>query len=202
MTHRPIRDSLHFFGKFLRDPQTVGAVLPSSRFLARALVGDLADLEPGDLLVEYGPGTGSMTATIAERLPEGVEFLGIEIDTNFCRKLRARFPKLPIREGSVADVEGILHQENRGRPRRIISGLPFASLPLDVQRGIVDGTKAVLLPGGEFRTFQYVHAYRMKAAEQFRAAMDEKFDSFERSAPILRNVPPAYVLSYRQPLVS
>ena len=49
----------------------------------------------------------------------------------------------------------------------------------------------------DFRTFQYVHAYRMKAAQRFRARMEERFEHFERLSPVLRNVPPAYVLRYR-----
>ena len=46
-------------------------MLPSSRYLSRALVGDLSHLQPGELVVEYGPGTGPMTAVIQERLPPG-----------------------------------------------------------------------------------------------------------------------------------
>ena len=53
--------------------------------------------------------------------------------------------------------------------------------------------------GGEFSTFQYVHAYGMKAARRFRAMMRERFGAFQRVGPIMRNVPPAFVLRYRQP---
>jgi phospholipid N-methyltransferase len=49
-TQRPLRDGLGFFGRFLRNPTSVGAVLPSSRYLSRALVGRL-DMAAGDLLV-------------------------------------------------------------------------------------------------------------------------------------------------------
>ena len=85
-----------------------------------------------------------------------------------------------------------------GTVKAIISGLPFASLPKEVQRGVVDGTHEVLAESGEFRTFQYVHAYKLKAAQRFRAMMKERFDGFARSTPVLRNVPPAYVLTYRK----
>ena len=64
----PIKDGLGFFGAFLGQPGSVGAVLPSTRYLARALVGRL-DLQPGELVVEFGPGTGPMTAVIRELLP-------------------------------------------------------------------------------------------------------------------------------------
>jgi phospholipid N-methyltransferase len=191
----PVRDALRFFGTFLRHPTTVGAVLPSSRSLARALVGDLA-ATAGGLVVEYGPGTGAMTRVIAERLPPGIGYLGIELDGRFCARLRQRYPTLRFHHGSVVDVERIVADAGLGRPGCIVSGLPFASLPIVVQRSVIDGTRAVLVDGGEFRTFQYVHAYPLRRAYRFREAMAERFERFHRSTPILCNVPPAYVLTY------
>ena len=98
--------------------------------------------------------------------------------------------------GSVADVEQILTELDLCHPELIISGLPFASLPPEVQRGIVDGTRAVLDHGGRFRTFQYVHAYAMPSAGRFRRAMGERFEGFVRGRAVIRNVPPAYVLTW------
>ncbi len=68
MSQQPWRDSLRFLSTFLRRPRVTGSVLPSSRHLARALVGEL-DLRSGELVVEFGPGTGPMTAAIQSRLP-------------------------------------------------------------------------------------------------------------------------------------
>jgi phospholipid N-methyltransferase len=193
---RPLRDSMHFFGSFLRRPGSIGAVLPSSVILARALAGDL-DLAPGDLVVEFGPGTGPMTRVIADQL-DGARYLGIERDASFCRLLSERFPRLAFHFGSVEDVAAILSARGLGQPNVIVSGLPFASLPRAVQERVIDGIAAVLAPGGEFRTFQYVHAYPLATARRFRAMMAARFPRFERSRPVLRNVPPAYVLTYRR----
>ena len=96
---RPVRDGLGFFGNFLKNPTSVGAVLPSSRFLSRALVGDLSQLGDGDLVVEYGPGTGPMTSVIHERLPFGARYLGIELEASFCDLLAARFPGMQFHCG-------------------------------------------------------------------------------------------------------
>ena len=195
---RPVRDGLGFFGRFLKSPTSVGAVLPSSRFLSRALVGELDHVEPEELVVEYGPGTGPMTAVIHERLPWRARYLGIELEARFCERLRMRFPGFDFHEGSAGDVRRILADRELPKPVRIVSGLPFASLPPDVQDAVVDGLVwAMQGTDCDFRTFQYVHAYRMKAACRFRARMAEHFDSFERIGPIVRNVPPAYVLRYR-----
>jgi phosphatidylethanolamine/phosphatidyl-N-methylethanolamine N-methyltransferase len=193
---RPFRDGLGFFGRFLRNPTTVGAVLPSSRYLARALVGRL-QLAPGELIVEYGPGTGPATAVVRENLPKGASYLGIELDPRFHRLLTDRFPSLPFELGSAADLRTILQRRSLPRPARIVSGLPFASLPAAVQDSVVDGIVWALRDGdGDFRTFQYVHAYGLRAARRFRALMEERFRGFERIGPVVRNVPPAFVLRY------
>ena len=99
--------------------------------------------------------------------------------------------------GSAGDVQSILGERGLPRPARIISGLPFASLPAFVQDAVVDGLVWALQGSAcDFRTFQYVHAYRMKAARRFRARMAERFEHVERIGPIVRNVPPAFVLRY------
>ena len=192
-----LRDGLGFFGNFLKNPTSVGAVVPSSRFLSRALVGSLDHLQEGELVVEYGPGTGPMTAVIKERLPWHAQYLGIELQHQFHDLLCARFPGMHFHLGSAGDVQSILAERGLPRPMRIISGLPFASLPAFVQDAVVDGLVWALQDSTcDFRTFQYVHAYRMKAARRFRARMAERFEHVERIGPIVRNVPPAFVLRY------
>ena len=190
--------SLQFLSSFMRRPGQTGAVMPSSRYLARVLCGSLDVLDPGDLLVEYGPGTGPVTLEIARRLPEGVRFLGVELNDSFHQVLSARFPEMPFHHGSAADIAAILQDRGLPQPKRVISGLPFASLPKDVQAGVVDGLETVLAPGGEFRTFQYAHAYNLPSARRFRRMMSERFPDWHRMGPVLRNVPPAYVLVYRR----
>jgi phospholipid N-methyltransferase len=191
-----LRDGLGFLGAFLRNPTSVGAVAPSSRYLARALVGRIDHLA-GQLLVEFGPGTGPMTAVIQDLLPADARYLGIEINPAFHTILQQRFPKLDFHLGSAADIQSILQQRHLPRPARIVSGLPFASLPAKVQDAVIAGiVQSVRGTNSDFRTFQYVHAYGLRSARRFRDAMAERFEHFERMGPILRNIPPAYVLRY------
>lgn len=193
---RALAESIGFLGAFLRSPGSVGAVLPSSRYLSRALVGRL-DLVPGELIVEYGPGTGPVTAVIKEKLPTGARYLGIELEPRFHDLLTRRYPDMDFHLGSAADVIEVLRERHLPRPTRIVSGLPFASLPPKIQDAVIDGIADCLRDGnGDFRTFQYVHAYGLKAARRFRAMMAERFESFERVGPVIRNVPPAFVLRY------
>lgn len=194
-----IRDSFRFVGRMLKNPGAVGAVLPSSRYLAYTMVRDL-HLEAGDLVLEYGPGTGPMTRALHQLdLPgRGVSYLGIELDEQFHHALSHCFPDMDFHHGNVEDIAAILAERGAGQAKYIISGLPFAVLPESIQLGIVDGVDDVLSVGGEFRTFQYVHAYNMKASKRWRAMMQERFGQHSRSTPVLRNVPPAYVLTFKK----
>ena len=50
-----------FFREFRRHVRNTGALVPSSRFLARALVSELHQPRGPGRILEVGPGTGSVT---------------------------------------------------------------------------------------------------------------------------------------------
>lgn len=187
-----------FVFAFLRHPTTVGAVAPSSRVLARAMCVDL-QVEPDELVLEFGPGTGPFTEQISRQLPDPACYLGIELEPAFVRLLRERYPGLNFVTGSAQDSDELLMRVGDKAVRSIISGLPFASLPPVVQDGVIDSVLRLLRPGGVFRTFQYVHAYALPAAVRFRRRMAKLLGPGERSRVVFRNVPPAFVLSWRRP---
>jgi phospholipid N-methyltransferase len=56
----------------------------------------------------------------------------------------------------------------------------------------------VLRVGGTFTTFQYVHAYRMPPAAAFRREMSRRLDSQPAYQLVVRNVPPALVLTWHR----
>src|SRR5665213_1033638 len=91
--HHPhrLRDALHFLSRFITRPGTIGSIWPSSRQLGAALIDQLP-MTSGDVIVEYGPGTGPFTSVLRERMPRGVEYLGIEFDPELHRNLVRRFP--------------------------------------------------------------------------------------------------------------
>ena len=97
---------MHFFRRFIGNPREVGALWPSSGHLAAEMVRDLA-LQPGDLVIEYGVGTGALTPMIAARLAmtPGARYLGIEQDAGFCQRLRQRFPRLDFVNDRVENVQ-------------------------------------------------------------------------------------------------
>ena len=79
----------NFFRECRRHFHTTGAILPSSRFLARALVRQLRGPRPACRILEVGPGTGSVTCEIARRMLPGDRLDAVEINAHFVAVLRA-----------------------------------------------------------------------------------------------------------------
>ncbi len=189
------RDSIRFFRSFLKNPTTVGAIAPSSRILANAMIKGI-ELSPGDSIVEFGPGTGALTSAIHEQLRNPQAYIGIEREEKFVEHLRRRFADFHFYHGSAQDAPSILAEHNITQVKAVISGLPFTLLPKTVQDDIFLALKQILAPGACFRTFQYAHALMLPPAIRFRREMDAIFGRHKRQALIVRNLPPAYVLAW------
>ena len=187
--------TLKFLGSFVRHPRQVGAVVPSSPALAKAMVRGL-NVAGDQSVVELGPGTGAFTRAILRHLPAPDRYLGIELNDDFVGHLRRRFPGANFIHGSAEQMHDHHAEARLGSAAAVLCGLPFASLPQSVQANVVDGLDRLLERGGEFRTFQYVHAYNLPAAQSFRRRMDALFGPGQRSPSVKLNVPPAYVLRW------
>lgn len=187
-----------FLSRFVRDPRSVGAVAPSSRFLASKMVAGI-HFTPGVRIVEFGPGTGPFTEAILDRLPEDGHYLGIERDPTFAAHLRARFPGAEVLEDSVENLVPLLTERDLLPVDHIVSGLPFASLPREVTSAVLEGTAQVLRGGGTFTTFQYVHSFPLPSAVRFRRRMAALFGPLSARRVEVRNLPPALVFSWRKP---
>ena len=72
-----LREHLLIASKFLRHPRTVGAIAASSRTLAQKMIAKIPADRPVTV-VELGPGTGSFTRAIVERLAPGSRFLATD----------------------------------------------------------------------------------------------------------------------------
>ena len=99
----PLREHALLFSRFLKSPRTVGAVTPSSRALAEAMVAHV-DFSKPSRIVELGPGTGALTAPIVERLGPHIEFLAIDIDPAFCDEIQKRWPSVDCVCASAHDT--------------------------------------------------------------------------------------------------
>jgi phosphatidylethanolamine/phosphatidyl-N-methylethanolamine N-methyltransferase len=190
------RDRLLLLGRFLQSPRTVGAVAPSSPRLASRMV-DALDLSAARV-VELGPGTGSLTGAIVERLGPKSRFMAVDIEPLFIETLRQRWPHADFVCASAEQLPALAAERGLTPVDHIISGLPFASLPTTVTHGILEGIERTLRPGGTFTTFQYVLAYHMPAAVAFRREMSRRLGSEPTRRLVLGNLPPAWVLTWEK----
>jgi phospholipid N-methyltransferase len=191
-------EALAFLARFAARPTQVGALFPSSRELAEEML-DGIDLKSGDIVIEFGPGTGAFTEVVLERLPEGAKYLGIERDPHFHGHLKSRFPGVDFHHGSAEELPGLLSRRGWAKPRLILSGLPFASMPGSVQELILNATREALHEEGEFRTFTYPVCWYLTGSTRFRKVALNHFGEHRKGRTIHRNIPPAKVLSYRKP---
>jgi phospholipid N-methyltransferase len=198
--HQPagsgFREHKLLFGRFLRNPRTVGAIAPSSRILARRMLRGV-DLSGPVKIVELGSGTGSFTAEIVRRLGSSARFLAIELEPAFVTEVKARWPAIECVCASAETLDQLVRDRNLAPIDYIVSGLPFASLPAGMTAAILSGIRNTLRSGGTFTTFQYVHAYLLPAAGAFRRQATAALGSPPSVGLVVRNLPPAFVLTWR-----
>lgn len=185
---RPSRDTkLAFFQGFLRRPQTVGSVIPSSRFLERRIL-KYADIGKNDVVVELGPGTGGTTQALLNELGPNGKLLSIEVEAEFVDLLREfDDPRLIPHHGSAADIAKILRMHGLGAPDIVISGIPFSTMPDELGRAIVQEIYDVLPPGKSFVAYQL----RDRVAELSTPVFGKPKVSLE-----LINIPPMRVYQW------
>jgi phospholipid N-methyltransferase len=172
-----------FLRGFLKNPVMVGSVIPSSRVLIDKMLGPV-DWANTKLFVEYGPGVGTFTRPILDRLEPDARLVTIDTNPDFTRYLMQSIddPRLIAVNGSAADVEKLLAERNLGQADYVLSGLPFSTLPPGIGDAIAEATSNVIRPGGAFLVYQFSPKVRDFIAPHF--------------APIKRgfewvNVPPA-----------
>jgi phospholipid N-methyltransferase len=176
-------ERLLFASNFLRHPNMLGSIIPSSRFLVDQV------LEPIDwgrtrVIVEYGPGIGTFTGEILQRMRSDAQLVAIETNRDFVRFLRRTLPdpRLHVVHDSAAQVRPVLLRLALPAPRYIISGIPLGSMPDPVRTDIAVKSRAALEPGGAFLVYQFT----ARALPTLERTFGEVRRGFER-----RNFPPA-----------
>jgi phospholipid N-methyltransferase len=149
-------------------------------------------------VAELGPGTGALTAAIVDKMATDTRFLAIDIDQAFVAQIRRRWPHIECVCASAERLDLLARERGMFPLDHIVSGLPFVSLPLDMTREILRSVHDALRPGGTFTTFQYLHGYPLPTAAGFRKAMTERMGSEPTVRYVMRNIPPAVVLTWRK----
>ena len=130
-----------FLRGFLKNPVMVGSIIPSSRVLIEKMLAPV-DWDNTRLFVEYGPGVGTFTRPILDRLGPDATLVTIDTNPDFTRYLKESIddPRLVAVTGSAADVDKILADRGLGDADYVVSGLPFSTLPPGVGDDIAEAT--------------------------------------------------------------
>ena len=176
-----------FFRRWLRSPKSMGSVIPSSRFLARAVAGQVA-WRPGQWVVELGGGTGAISEGLIERGIPREKLVVIELDRSLCTFLKERLPGCLVVQGDATRLDEILPRHGVGEVGTVISGLPMVGMPETFQRAIIEQGFKTVRPGGFLLQYSYSPVAPVPA------------DRFGIAAKIARfvplNFPPAFVWKY------
>lgn len=190
-----MNENIQFLRAFLKNPAKVGAIAPSSPELAQTMVSGLKP-DKDNIILELGVGTGAITKHIAPILPDKESYLGLELDEKLYHALRLGYPDLNIVQGNACEAYKIHKESGLGKVKYLVCCLPFVSLPKTVAEEIYRQIDMFMDDGCTLRLFQYAHGYYLPPALKLRERMRTRYGKSRRSPLVLKNVPPAYTLTW------
>ena len=181
-------DEVQFIRSWIEKPLSTGAVMPSSRVLARAMAR-YVDPKAAGPVIELGPGTGPVTQALVKQGIDPARLILVEFNPDFCRLLRSRYPQATVVQGDAYRLRRLLETYVDEPAAAIVSGLPLVTKPLRTRLRLISDAMTLLATGAPFVQFTYAMLPPIpKELSGVRA---------EASELIWMNLPPARVWVYR-----
>ena len=181
-------DEVQFIRSWIEKPLSTGAVMPSSRVLARAMARYVDPRVDGPV-IELGPGTGPVTEALVKQGVDPARLILAEFNPDFCRLLHTRYPAATVVQGDAYRLRRLLQTYVYEPAAAIVSGLPLVTKPLYTRLRLISDAMTLLAPGTPFVQFTYAMLPPIpKELSGMRA---------EASELIWMNLPPARVWVYR-----
>ena len=179
---------MQFIRTWIEKPISTGAVMPSSRVLARAMAR-YVDPHSNGPVIELGPGTGPVTEALVRHGVDPARLILVEFNPDFCRLLRARYPAATVVQGDAYRLRRALEDRVDQPAAAVVSGLPLVTKPLRTRLRLISDAMTLLAEGAPFVQFTYAMIPPIpKELSGIRA---------EASELIWMNLPPARVWVYR-----
>lgn len=175
---------------FFKDLKQVGAIAPSSKFLAKDLVAQYKkrltqeDCPPLNIL-EIGAGTGPLTKQIIKHLRPEDQLDVVEIHKKFFQIVKTKYRQPNIQ----AYHRDILNFEANEQYDFIFSSLPYENMPEEVSREIWKKKLSLCASGAYISYFKYVKFRNFKS--DFEEKVVDKYGQNKKI--VLLNLPPAKV---------
>ncbi len=171
--------------EFLKD-KNVGAVVSSSDNVVKRIVNEI-DFANAEVIVEYGPGKGTITKQLLKRMTANAMLFVFETNQDFIVDLERIIDKRLVIINADAK-SALLILKNRYKIKDvdyIISTIPFTFLDRNLKRRLICNSYAMLKEKGKFLTYQYTPLiYNI---------IKNKFRDFSIK-PNLSNFPPAFIM--------
>ncbi|MCA1295206.1 methyltransferase domain-containing protein [Paenibacillus sp. alder61] len=180
-------NNLLFLRSFVKNPKNVGSIIPSSRFLANAMVKQVA-WNGVTAVAELGSGTGAITRYIHQKANGKTKVFLFEMDQTMRDNLTKEYPAFTSHPNAAALVNsikagGVEHLDC------IFSGLPFFNFERTLRNTLMEQIYQALKPGGLFIAFQYSLQMKKQLSENF---------IIEKIEFVPLNIPPAFVYVCRK----
>lgn len=208
-----MKDRLKFLNVSRKSFGKTGAVLPSSRFLARKITSQIDSRDDFPVrILEVGAGTGAVTQSLVQKLGPEDRLDLCEINPMFAAVLERRYTHPASRDDGWPQMrvirDCVLQWAPESKYDFIISGLPFNSFDPDFVSSVFERYFEFLKPGGSLSYFEYLLIREVSApfaSREFRRrvrgverVVRRYIDQcqFQRNT-VLLNIPPAVVRHLR-----
>jgi phosphatidylethanolamine/phosphatidyl-N-methylethanolamine N-methyltransferase len=179
-----------FIKQFWKERKMIGAMAPSSRFLADKMLNHI-DFNNTKVIIELGPGTGVFTDRILKMMRNDAVLLVFELNDDFYATLKKRITdsRVHIIHDTAEKIESYLNEFNIEKADVVISSLPLANFPSDLRKSILSASHNSLTDLGKYVQFQYSLQSKRQIKNIFNK-VDISFTPF--------NFPPAFVYTCKK----
>ncbi|MFA6407676.1 MAG: methyltransferase domain-containing protein [Candidatus Paceibacterota bacterium] len=176
-----------FTNQVFKNFINIGAISPSSSYLAKKMVKDMK----GPVVLELGPGTGVFTKEILAKLPKEGKLIAIEANETFASYLKEKIQdeRFILCVGDALTMKKFLREHGVKKVNSVISGLPLGNFSKEANHNLLKEIAECLEEGGLFIQFEYFLA-GISAVREFFPHISFNFEFF--------NLPPAFVMNCRK----
>lgn len=172
-----------FYKEVIKNFRHVGGLAPSSPYLAKAIASFVPRPLQG-MLLELGPGTGSLTKGLLNRGIKQEQIIAIEYSADFTQMMQKKFPNITTLHGKAENLIELLKPLNKPI-QVVVSGLPLRIFSPDTVKKIIAAIDEILPPNGYYIQFTY--------SKKDSPIMALNHFQLIHSKRVLLNMPPARV---------
>ncbi len=187
---KPLRldDEMQFIRSLIEQPISTGAVMPSSKALARTMAR-YVDAHAAGPVIELGPGTGPVTEALVRHGIDPARLLLVEFNADFCRLLRERYPAATVVQGDAYRLRRLLRSYVSEPAAAVVSSLPLLTKPLRTRLRLI--ADVMTLMGRDAPFVQFTYGMMPPIPKSLSGI------TAQASNVIWMNLPPARVWVYR-----